>query len=203
MIPMIQRVEGLIVTCMLTVGSGCVLTQERVKLSYVPQVGVQRVERPNVSGVVVSVVDSRPTKDRVSSKENAFGMKLGAITSEEDVATLLQSAVEIELENRGFHLGSGKALVNVELSRLENDFGQGFFSGDAMAELFMRVTVQEAASQVLYRKFIQGKGINSGIQLASGANAKIALDRALQDAVSKLFQDSQFLESVVKAAAGT
>ena len=136
----------------------------------------------------------------MSSKENSFGMKMAAITSEEDVASLLKKALEIELENRGFHLGTGKARVNVELAKLENDFKQGVFSGDAVAELFMSVKVKEAAGQVLYTKFVEGKGINSGIQLASGENAKIALDAALQDAVSKLFQDPQFLESIVKAA---
>ena len=44
MVPMIKRMKGLIIPCFLTVGSGCALTQERVKLSYAPQVGVQKVK---------------------------------------------------------------------------------------------------------------------------------------------------------------
>jgi uncharacterized lipoprotein len=184
-----NRTETFIVIGFLTLGSGCALTQESVKLSYTPQIGVPKVERADASMITVNVGDSRPTRDRVSSKENAYGMKMAAIKSEEDVTSLLKRAIETELENRGFHLGAGKALVLVELGKLENDFKPGLFSGDAVAELFMSVKVQETAGQVLYTKFIEGKGINSGIQLASGSNAKIALDAALKDAVSKLFQD--------------
>jgi uncharacterized lipoprotein len=184
-------------------GSGCALTQERVKLSYAPQVGVPKVEKADSSVVAVDVIDSRTTRDRVSSKENAYGIKMAAITSEENITSLLKEAIEVELEHRGFQRGTGKALVLVELSKFENDFEQGFFSGDAVAELFMGVQVKEAKGQILYTKFIEGKGLNSGIQLASGSNAKIALDAAMKDAISKLFQDPQFLESIVKAGTGT
>lgn len=39
-----------------------------------------------------------------------------------------------------------------------------------------------------------------GIQLASGENAKIALDEALKDAVSKLFNDGTFIDALFKAS---
>lgn len=203
MFHMKNRIEVFIVIGFLTLGSGCALTQERVKLSYAPQIGAPKVEKADTAIVTVAVVDSRTTKDKVSAKENAFGMKMAPITSEENVSSLLKEAIEVELEHRGFQLGAGKALVLVELAKFENDFKQGFFSGDAVAEFFMSVKVKEVTGQVLYTKFIEGKGLNSGIQLASGSNAKIALDAALKDAVAKLFQEPQFLESIVKAGTGT
>jgi uncharacterized lipoprotein len=179
--------------------SGCALTQERVKLSYAPQVAVPKVERADSSVVTVEVIDSRATKNRVGAKHNAYGMEMAAITSEEDVAVLVKRAIDLELENRGFRHGAGKALVIVELTKFENDFQPGFFSADAEAELFMSAQVKDAKGQILYTKSIEGKGLNSGVQLMGGQNAKIALEAALKDAVSKLFQEPQFLESIVKA----
>lgn len=130
-------------------------------------------------------------------------MEMAAITSETDVASLVKEAIDLELENRGFHRGAGKALVIIELAKFESDFQPGFFSADAVAELFMNVQVKENGGQVLYTKFIEGKGLNSGVQIMGGQNAKISLDAALKDATVKLFQDPQFLEAVVKAGTGT
>jgi uncharacterized lipoprotein YajG len=187
-----NRIKVFIVISFLTLGSGCALTQERVKLSYAPQFSVPKVERADASIVKVEVVDSRTT-NKVSAKKNPHGI---------DVASLVKGAIEVELEHRGFQLGTGKTLVSVELTKFYNDFKVGLFSGDAVAELFMVVQVKDSTN-ILYSRSITGEGLNKGIQLASGSNAKIALDAALKDAVSKLFQDTKFLESIVKAGTET
>lgn len=200
---LISKAEILIVISVLSIGSGCALTQERVRLSYAPQVGVQKIERASSSAVTVEVIDSRTVKDRVGSKHNAYGMEMAAISSEEDVPSLIKRSVETELENRGFHLRTSKAQVLVELVKFENDFKFGWLSADAVANLLMHVKVKEATGQVLYSKALEGKGLNSGAQILGGQNAKIALDAALKDAMATLFQDQLFLESVVKAGTET
>ena len=69
-------------------------------------------------------------------------IKPGRSRSEEDVVSLLKRAIELELENRGFHLGAGKVLVFMELSKFYNDFKIGFWAGDAVAELVMNAQVK-------------------------------------------------------------
>jgi hypothetical protein len=63
----------------------------------------------------------------------------------------------------------------------------------------MTVQVKDVTKAILYSKNIVGGGLNSNVMLASGENARIALDAALKDAIAKLFQDPQFLESIIKA----
>lgn len=179
--------------------SGCALTPDTAKLSYLPQVGVVKLQRADTVIVKVEAIDSRTVKDKVSVKKNAYGMEMAPITSEEDVISLLKRAIELELENRGFHLGAGKVLVFMELSKFYNDFKIGFWAGDAVAELVMNAQVKNSDGNVIYSKNITGEGINKDIQLSSGENAQVALDAALKDAVSKLFQDPQFIDSILKA----
>src|SRR5262245_26832366 len=112
MLQMKNMIKACMVISFLILGSGCALTQERVKLSYAPQFGVAKMERVDTSMVTVDVVDSRTT-NKVSAKKNSHGMEMAAIISEEDVAALLKRAIEAELEQRGFQLGAGKALVSV------------------------------------------------------------------------------------------
>ena len=121
----------LITMAVLTLGSGYALTQERITLSYAPQVGVQKVERTNTTAVTVEVVDSRVTKDRVGSKHNGYGMEMAAITSQEDISSLIKRSAESELQNRGFPLGAHKAQVLIEVVKFANDFKFGFVSADA------------------------------------------------------------------------
>jgi len=63
----------------------------------------------------------------------------------------------------------------------------------------MTVTVAGADRKVIFNKLIVAQGVNPGIQLAGGNNAKIALEAALRDAMAKLFDDSAFLNSLITA----
>ncbi len=63
----------------------------------------------------------------------------------------------------------------------------------------MNVQVKKPDKSTLYSKMIAGENTHT-VQLASGKNAKIVLDAALEDDISKLFNDTSFLDSLFKAS---
>jgi uncharacterized lipoprotein YajG len=179
--------------------SGCALTQAGVSLSYVPQTDVSKVAGAEKVSVEVEVSDVRAIKDKVGAKKNGYGMEMAAIVAQEDVPETVQKANEVELENRGFHMAAGDLKVLAELNKFYNNFKIGFWAGDAMAEVTMNIQVKNAGGGIIFSKLIAGEGTKPNIQLASGNNAKVALDAALNDAIAKLFQEPAFVASLVKS----
>lgn len=179
---------------------GCALTKDYVTVAYIPQANVARISGADKVKVQVSVSDLRSIKDRVSAKKNGYGMEMAAIINKEDVADTLKRALEAELSNRGFAMSNGDVLLLAELSKFWNDFKIGFWSGDAVAELTMNVQIKRADGSIAYSKAVTGGGTKPKIQMASGENAKTALNAALQDAVAKVFSDPALTESLLKAS---
>jgi uncharacterized lipoprotein len=180
--------------------SGCALTKDYISLSYMPQSNVSKVVGADKVSVNVEVSDVRTIKDKVGAKKNGYGMEMAPIISQDDVGKTVQNAIEVELKNRGFHVAPGDITVVAELSKFYNDFKIGFWAGDAVAEVTMNIQVKNAEGGIVFSKLIDGQGTNPKIQLASGNNAKVALNAALNDAVAKLFQEPAFTESLVKSA---
>lgn len=179
---------------------GCALTTDYVTLTYHPQMNVTRIEGADAIKVNVEVLDVRKTRGRVSSKKNSYGMEMAAIIAENNVADTIAKAIEMELINRGFVLATGSVRLLVELQKFYNDFKAGFWSGTATAEVIMNIQVKNSDGNILFSKLVAGEGNLPGIHLASGENAKIALDEALKDAVSNLFNDRAFIDSLFKAS---
>jgi uncharacterized lipoprotein len=180
--------------------SGCALTQDSISLAYVPQTNAVPVAGASAVSVKVDITDSRSIKDRVGAKKNGFGMDMAAIISNDDVAETVKRAVHAELTDRGFKLADGDVLLLIDLNKFYNDFKVGFWAGDAVAEVTMQAEIKKSDGSIVYSKLITGEGKNTNIQLASGTNAKIALDAALADAIAKLFGDPQFIDSLLKAS---
>jgi len=178
---------------------GCALTKDYVVLSYDPQTNVEKIKEADTVKVKVEISDVRVIRDRVSNKINSYGMDMAPIIAQNDVAETLQKGIEAELKNRGFELADGSVLVLAELSKYYNSFKTGFWSGSAVAEVVMNVQVKKSDKSILYSKMIAGENSHT-VQLASGKNAKIVLDAALKDAISKLFSDTSFLDSLFKAS---
>lgn len=196
----------LALTCCVALASlsGCALTTEQIELNYTQQAGVAKIAGADKVAVNVQVADQRTDKTKVSSKKNGYGMEMAPITATEDVAVTVRKAIEKELQARGFQLSSDMALVNIsaDLTRFYNDHKTGFFSGDAVADLNMAVTVKSKDGQLLYAKQIVAQGIEPNTQLATGNNARIALNRALENGMKMLFDDQAFLTALV-ASSGT
>lgn len=192
----------IVVVAALSLG-GCALTEDTVRLSYQPRGPTERMEEAQGVNVAVVVRDERRGKerDRVSCKKNGYGMEMAAIRSETDVPGLVRGSIEAELTRRGFQSGPGGFTVVVELRRLYNDFHPGFFTGDAMAEADLEVSVfAPGAVEGLPPLFVaraEGEGRNLNIQLSSGENAKPALEGALSEAVSNLFNNPRFVAALL------
>ncbi len=184
--------------------AGCGFIPEQIKLEYNQAAGGSHIAEANNVSVNVQVTDQRQDKSKVSSKKDMYGIELAAITAAEDVAIPIRKAIEQELQARGFQLSSDTAHVKImtELTRFYNDLNPGFFLGDAVAELNMGVAVKGQKGTLLYSRQIVAQGIEPNIIFASGNNAKIALDRALEKGLRVLFEDKEFLSALVASSGG-
>ncbi|HEU5397282.1 MAG TPA: YajG family lipoprotein [Verrucomicrobiae bacterium] len=180
--------------------SGCALTTARVSLHYTPQTNVVAVAGAEKVSVNVAVDDSRLIRDKVSAKKNGYGVEMAPIVADEDVTEVVKHAIESELSNRRFKPGDGDVSLEIDLSKFYNDFKMGFFAGDAVAEVIMEARIKDAAGHIVYSRLVSADGRERNIQLASGANAKIALEAALKNAVTALFDDPAFVHDLLKAS---
>ncbi|MHB1186492.1 YajG family lipoprotein [Thiobacillus sp.] len=199
-----MKANALAIACCVAMASlsGCALTTEQIELNYTQQAGVSRIVGAENVSVNVQVSDQRLDKSKVSSKKNGYGMEMAPITAAEDVAATVRKAIEKELQARGFQLGSEAALVKVaaDVTRFYNDHKIGFFAGDAVADLNMSVTVKTRNGELLFSKQIVAQGMEKNTQLASGNNAKLALERALESGMKTLFADQAFLSALVASS---
>jgi len=179
--------------------SGCALTTDQIELQYNQQHGVSKIPGASSVSVNIQVADQRQDKSKVSSKKNGYGMEMAPILTTEDVAVTVRRAIEQELRARGFPLSSDAALVQiaVDLTRFYNDHKIGFFSGDAVADLDMSVIVKSKKGDLLYSRRVAAQGTEPNTQLASGENAKLALNRALENGMKSLFEDQAFLSALM------
>lgn len=179
--------------------AGCALTTDRIELQYKQQQGVTQIPGANNISVAVRVSDLRQDKSKVSNKKNGYGMEMAPILATEDVTVTIQRAIEQELKARGFELDADAAHIQIagDLARFYSDHKMGFFSGDAIADLNMSVTVKSKKGDQLYSRQVVAQGIEPNTQLAGGENARLALNRALEDGMKALFEDQAFLAALV------
>lgn len=122
--------------------------------------------------------------------------------SSQDVAVTVRRAMEQELSSRGFQLSADAALVQItaDLTRFYNDHKTGFFAGDAIADLNMSVIVKSKKGELLFTKQITAQGIEPNTQLMTGENARLALNRALENGMKSLFEDQAFLSALIASS---
>jgi uncharacterized lipoprotein len=182
--------------------SGCALTTDRIDLSYTPQIGVTEVMGAKDVVVSVHINDQRQEKsNKVSCKKNGFGVEMAPILANEEVTVTLRRAIEQELQLRGFKIGN-QALVSIiaDLTRFWNDHKTGFFAGDSVADLNMSVLVKNKNGSILYSRQIVSQGVEENIQLMTGDNARLALDKALAGGMQKLFEDPAFISALIEVS---
>lgn len=182
--------------------SGCALTTDMIDLSYAPQPGVSAIPGANDVVVSVNVNDQRQEKsNKVSCKKNGFGMEMAPILANEEVTVTFRRAIELELQSRGFKIGS-QALVSIvaDLTRFWNDHKTGIFSGDSVADLNMNISVKNKRGDVIYSRHITTQGVEPNIQLMTGENARLALDKALENGMKLLFEDSAFIAALIEVS---
>ncbi len=178
--------------------NGCALTEDTVAINYTPQQNVGKIDGAESVNVSVNLTDTRTVKDKISTKKNGYGMEMAAIKAKNDITALISDAIKDELRNRGFKLQSGNVVINTELNKFYNDFKTGFWSGTAASEVIMNVQIKNSAGNIVYAKTINGLHNEEGIQIMSGNNAKISLEKTMQIAIAKLMEDDFFIASLLK-----
>jgi uncharacterized lipoprotein len=182
---------GVVLAAALLVG-GCALAEDRIAVDYAPDANSGISALPGAAGATLSPVLSDKRKqftDRVSTKRNGYGMEMARIVSTKDVPAIVLGAVEQEFKTLGFVVGPGGLSVTVEVVNFYNNFRTGILSGSAQADVSFGVRVKNAAGAPLYTKFYSGSGTIEPVFLASGDNAKQALEKALASAVEQMADD--------------
>lgn len=180
----------------------CALTEDTIDIRYNGRANITVVDGAEEVKVAVKGEDKRTVyKDRVGAKKNGYGMEMAAIKSKREVAEIFAKAMEMELENLGFKVVEGDAAtknMNIEVVRFYNDFKMGFFAGDAVADGLINVKIMSLSGDILFSKTFEGGAINENIQLATGDNAKEALEAALTDIMAKTVQDTELHKALLK-----
>ena len=169
-----------------------------VHVSYIPKNDSQQVAGADKVTVDLWVRDLRADKSTIGI---VFGAnQKHSIVSSDNVADVVREAFDLELEARGFNLGSGSALVIVDLNHLETQHDVGSFdllgsSADhAQSLVVLNVKVKTPSGPTLYsHEFYDRYAQNN---LFNGAS-QLVTQRALSDAVWQVFEDPKFIDALL------
>lgn len=182
--------------------SACALAEDKVPVDYVPAAGQDAGALAGAADVaiVLTATDQRTQyADRISTKKNGYGMEMARILATNDVVDLVRGALERELKALGFRTDAGGLPVGVELQNFYNNFKVGFFSGDAVAEVAFVLKVRDPGGALLFSQLYSATGTEANIQLASGENAKAALQKALTAAIRAAIDDQALRQALLSA----
>lgn len=95
-------------------------------------------------------------------------------------------------------IGSDSQLVRIEadVTTFYNDFKDVFFLPKAVAELDMSVIVKSKEGHQLFSSQIDAQGIEPDVLMFSGENARLALNRAIENCLKILFENQAFLSAL-------
>lgn len=185
----------LFVSCMSLLSINCGLRQDIINVDYKPNHNSIKLNGASVSNVDVFVSDSRLNKQEVGKKGNEYSF-LGSIVAQNDIGKTIHDAIEAELKIRGFILNKNGAKIYVDLNKFYNEF-KGF-NEKSIAECIISVQVKDKGENIVYSKTFIGEGVNPDVYIRSGENAKISLDAALKNTITKIFEDMMFIEALMK-----
>jgi uncharacterized lipoprotein YajG len=127
---------------------------------------------------------------------------MAEISSEEAVPAVLERAVASELRARGCQVdAAGEVPVTIELGVFSHRFQGGFLSLPSEGTVSFSATVRDADGRELFRDAFSGVS-RDNVQIAGGANAREALERALLEAVRKLMDSAAFQAALAHGRAG-
>lgn len=180
--------------------SACALEPDYIEVrapapaATAPLAGAERVS------LAVEVRDNRQIRDRVSNKINAYGMEMAPIFATNDVLAEAREAIVIDLRSRGFSFDGADARLEMEFTRFYGRFITGFWSGTASGEIILNLRVVAPDGRLIFARSYNAEGLIPRIQLASGENARTALDAALARLVRMVGDDQELLRTLLSMA---
>jgi uncharacterized lipoprotein len=169
----------------------CALTPDYIEVrapAVTAAASLPAAERVNLT---VEVRDNRQIRDRVSNKINGYGMEMAPIIATNDVLDEAREAITAHLRGRGFSFGGTDGRLELEFTRFYSRFIVGFWSGTATAEIVLNVRLLAPDGRIVFARSYNAEGLNTGIQLATGENARIALEAALARLVRQVGDDEE------------
>jgi uncharacterized lipoprotein len=183
----------------LIVFPACALEQDFIEVRHVASVTPASVVGAAGISVAVVVRDERITnRDRVSVKKNGYGMEMASIVATNDVVAEVRRAVEATLQGMGFQTGVPRdGVTQVEVHRIWNDFKVGFWSGQAVSEVSATLTVRGNDGRVAFTRMYTGETTVPGVMLASGENARLSLEQALDRLGQRIATDTELARALL------
>jgi len=182
---------------------GCALVPSTITLEYEPQPNVSKL--PGAAQVTVEVTgrDLRENP-RVGAKRNGFLMEMASIYAAENVAETVHRAITTELIARGFKVGGNNPTVQLkaDVTKFYNDHVVSSIfalSGSAESDLHLTLEAKSKTQETIYSRELKVQGIEPRILTYSARNARLALTRALQNAMVEIFNDKDFIEALLGA----
>ena len=179
--------------------AGCSTEVKKLPITYVPQQNVQAIKGADAVPLEVTVEDLEPDEYMSGwAPLNPFWDRILRFQVK-DAADAVKGAAEAELKARGFKIGSGGALVNIQIERFaaqtepDGVFG---FTGSGRGYLTMRVQVQPQTGKVLFSKNVGAEG-NPTRASFLGKPATHVLQESLADAFKGLFADPDFTAAIL------
>ena len=139
----------------------------------------------------------RRVKDNLG--ETTAGFRSAKLVTHDDVSQVIKSGVESELINRGFELGSGNAIIVIDLEEIavRNKISTYNGDSDARAVALLKSEVKRKTGAVLHSKEISGQVSFVIRDVSESAASQQALDYALNGAVRNLMADPAFIRAVL------
>ena len=179
----------------LSLVAGCAIPVRERPVTYVPQESVQPIKDAVAVPVEVKVEDRQPY-ETVNPVPNFFTD--GRQFRVKDAADTIKGAAETELKARGFKIGSGGAVVAIQLNHLEAKYRIEPFgmTTTVSAYLSMWVKVEPQTGKALYSKEVDGEETPLTVMFALHPGTH-QLQGALEDAFEHLFADPEFTAAIL------
>ena len=172
---------------------GCAIPKSPV--TYIPQQNVQAIRDADTVAVEVKVEDLQPDQSvSVWDLFNPIDQK--RYVGVKNAADTIKEAVETELRARGFKIGSGNALVTIQLGRFGALVDAGMWTLNEHGLLATRVQVERLKGKVLYSNVVVGEGDPDRGYLYV-KSAKKELEETLADTLKRLFADPRFTAAIL------
>jgi uncharacterized lipoprotein YajG len=190
---------GMLIVGFVSLLIGCASEVKKLPITYIPQENVQAIKGADAIPVEVAVEDLQP--DEYGSPLESFKSKQTRFHVE-NAADTVKEAAETELKARGFKIGSGGALVTVQLYRFAGQSETGGALGltvTARGFLSMRVQVRPQTGKVLFSRNVRAEADPiSGTPFTLGRHPVThQLQETLSEVFKGLFADPAFTAAIL------
>jgi uncharacterized lipoprotein YajG len=180
--------------------AGCAIqTKLPVQIRYLPQGNVEPVPGADSVTLAVEVKDLR--SDPADIGTIVSRSRTLEITTNDNLAEAVGSAIQAELQNRGFRVGQGSGAVLIWINGMDAERRIGWFYGNSGRTVFMmQVRVARKNGSVIYTQEAVGERGQSDIEDSdSVGTAERETNLAIQDCIQRLFADPKFIDALLNS----